>query len=794
MNRLLTLIAFVLCSICTLQAQSVSGIIINENNSPIECANIALLGTKDSVIIAYGVSDESGNFAIQCKEPNVLMKISYVGYQTLYQPCTTNNTNFGSIKMHPNKILDEVVVIGKRPILSKKVDRMIYNVSNDVFAKDKTGMELLEQTPRIIVEKHRGSITMVGRSGVKVMLDGRMLEDGEAQSLLKNLRSEEIQRIEVIPIPPSKYSAEGNVGIINVVLKKDPTMGLLGNVSFNLSRNAKTSYFPSASINYRNSKWEVRLGITSAFLNGEQENTEAYTYADHTLSRNEHMDAKIKNYMGNALVKFKPNKRLEIGVLLNGGYEDYNFQRVQNTSNRYLSGIVPANDSIVDTDALHKPRKNSFNISFYTDIALDTLGKKLSLTYNSHYKDNSVDDNFLATITKGSTRQPMEMQTTGMYRYRTNSLLADFALPYRFAQIEAGASMQMVNNYSDLQLGRMDNGNLVIDPSATNNYKYKEQIYAGYIMANKNVGEKLMLKAGVRYEYTHVKGFSPTVNKETQQNYGEWFPTAFMMWMPSNNHNLSLSYTRRVDRPYFEDLNPFIRYKDVNSYSKGNSDLRTQPSDNMELGYTFKGNLNVILWGNYQRRLIDYVPMIDANGMRTEAVLNSNTCRKAGFTVSYNFAPVPWWSTFVQGSVFYSETECIIPELKLEDMKGYGGNFNIYSNFMLNRARTLQAGIFFNQLLPSCDNLTISRGSANLGASISYSLLNDRLFLSLSANDIFRQNKPSSKRYYQDYKMTNVTDSHIRSINLSVSWKFGKKSVNSVDKQTRDMLNGRDSK
>lgn len=186
--------------------------------------------------------------------------------------------------------------------------------------------------------------------------------------------------------------------------------------------------------------------------------------------------------------------------------------------------------------------------------------------------------------------------------------------------------------------------------------------------------------------------------------------------------------------------------------------------------------------------------MIDANGMRTEAVLNSNTCRKAGFTVSYHFAPVPWWSTFVQGSVFYSETECIIPELKLEDMKGYGGNFNIYSNFMLNRARTLQAGISFYQLLPSCDNLTISRGSANLGASISYSLLNDRLFLSLSANDIFRQNKPSSKRYYQDYKMTNVTDSHIRSINLSVSWKFGKKSVNSVDKQTRDMLNGRDSK
>lgn len=89
--------------------------------------------------------------------------------------------------------------------------------------------------------------------------------------------------------------------------------------------------------------------------------------------------------------------------------------------------------------------------------------------------------------------------------------------------------MQMVNNYSNLQLGRMDNGNLVIDESATNNYKYKEQIYAGYIMVNKNVGEKLMLKAGVRYEYTDVKGFSPTVNKETKQNYGEWFPTAYMM-------------------------------------------------------------------------------------------------------------------------------------------------------------------------------------------------------------------------------------------------------------------------
>lgn len=792
MKRFFYLVAIILCSIGTLEAQSITGCVVDENDSPIEYANIALLSAKDSVVIVGGVSNERGTFTLQSKESDVLIKVSYVGYQTVYRSCTT--PDLGIIKMYINKSLGEIVVIGKRPILSKKVDKMIYNVSNDIFAKDKTGMELLEQTPRIIVDKHQGAITMVGRSGVKVMLDGRILEEKEAENLLKNLRSDEIKQIEVIPIPPSKYSAEGNVGIINVILKKDPTTGILGNVSFDLDRSVKTSYFPSSSISYRNSKWEVRLGVVSSFLSGPQENIEAYSYADRTLLRNEHMEMKNKAYAVNSLVKFKPNKRFEIGLLLDGGYEKADFQLMQNTSTKYVSGVTPVNDSIVNTDALHNPRKKRFNISFYTDIALDTLGKKAILTYNSHYKDNSVDDNYLAVIAKDNGKQPMEMKTVGIYRYRTNSLLADFELPYSFAQIEAGTSMQIVNNYCDLQLSRMNNSVLTIDPSATNSYNYKEQIYAGYIMANKDLGDKFMFKAGLRYEYTYVKGYSPTVNQEVRQNYGEWFPTAFMMWMPNDNHNLSLSYTRRVDRPYFEDLNPFVRYQDVNSYSKGNSNLRTQPSDNIEIGYTFKGNLNVILWGNYQRRLIDYVPTIDANGMKTESVLNCNTCRKAGFTVSYNFSPWSWWSTFVQGSVFYSKTECRVPELNIKDMSGYGGNFNIYSNFMLNKARTLQASISFSQLLPSCDNLTMSRGLADLGASISYSLLNDRLFLSLSASDIFRQNKPSSKRYYEDYKLMNITDSHIRSISLSVSWTFGKQSVNRVDGQARDMLNGRDSK
>ena len=162
MKRFFNLVVIILCSIGTLEAQTITGCVVDENDSPIEYANIALLSAKDSIVIVGGVSNENGTFILQSKKLDALIRVSYVGYQTVYRSCTT--PDLGIIKMYVNKSLGEIVVIGKRPILSKKVDKMIYNVSNDIFAKDKTGMELLEQTPRIIVDKHQGAITMVGRS------------------------------------------------------------------------------------------------------------------------------------------------------------------------------------------------------------------------------------------------------------------------------------------------------------------------------------------------------------------------------------------------------------------------------------------------------------------------------------------------------------------------------------------------------------------------------------------------------------------------------------------------------
>ncbi len=759
-------------SITSAMATQYSGVVVDKDSQPLEFANVALLHPQDSTLISGSTTDTSGIFRIESKENPVIIKVSYPGYTPVYKE--TSDQNVGTISMGEGTMLDEVTVSanGGR-LVSQKVDRIVYDVVNDPFASNKNAIQLLEQTPRIVVNKKNATLSMVGREGVNVMIDGRMLSADESKSFLTNLRAEEISSIEVIPIPPAKYNSEGNIGLVNIRLKPNPSIGFQGDMSLNYDQGYRDSWFPSASFNWQKGTWSARVGLTPHIMRGKQESSETFEAETYQYDRSTNTDVDLRDYAANAIFKVTPSSKVELGTILEGGVEDNEFNMTLFSG---IYGNVNGNRTIQKSN----PKNHRLNVSVYGDIKLDDSGKNLTITYNSHFRKRAIDDLFQAEEPASST-----LISTGTYYYRTNSILADIVLPFNFARLEAGISGQLVDNSTSL-FSRWSE-----DKNSGSRYRYDENIYAAYLSASRPIGSAVYAKAGLRYEHTDVKGHSIDGQKSVKSNYGNLFPSAFVIWNVNNNNSISLNYAYRIQRPYFEDLNPFVRYYDFNKFHEGNPDLNPSKSHNMELNYSYKGSLNVTLWGNAINDNIEYIPLLLENGDQTQLSLNASNILKGGVSVSYYLSPIEWMSISAQASGFYNHSHCYISELDIDDMNGWGGNFNIYANFFINRSKTMRGGISFWQSLPSYDGLQKSNGVGAMNIDYSYSLLNDQLVLSAGANDIFNQNVSKTRRFYQNYDYKAITNSYLRSFWIGVTWKFGKRSVEAVDGFAKDVLGGR---
>ncbi len=752
-----------------------TGIILDPDSVPAEYVTVSLLNPGDSVFIAGGMTSKRGEFSIDCPQRKVIARASLAGYAPVYK--SVEDGNVGIIRLSAAQLDEVTISVGSGGLISRKVDRLIYNVENDPFAQDKTALQLLERTPRMVVSETDGTVEMIGRNGVRVLINGRLLSEDEGKSFLKSMKAEEISSIEVIPVPPAKYHAEGDIGMINVRLRTNPGDGLQGNVTLNYNQGDKASTAPSAALNWHKGIWSVRLGLTATIFNVKQESGEAFFYSDKTFERETDTDTKLRDYSGNLMIQANPTSKLEIGAIIEGGLENNKFFEDK------LSGYKET-ASQINTLSTSNPKNKRFNGLVYGDVALNDKGAKLTLTYNNHFRRRGIDDTFLSNV--NSTEN--DIMSTGTYYYRTNSLMADFNIPVSSINIETGASGQMVDNTCDLGLAGDLTASMTKDRTK---YRYDENIYAAYVSASAPIGSKIYAKAGLRYEHTNLGGKTKGSGNTLSQNYDNLFPTAYVSWNINNSHSLSLNYARRIDRPYFEDLNPFARYYDVNLYHAGNPDLKPSASDNMELNYSYKGNLNITLWGNLLHDKIDYIPLFSDDGTQTQDALNCVDTRKGGLTVSYNYIPAGWLMVFLQGSAYYSHSHCRLPELNIKDSDGWGGNFNIYANLFLNKRKTLIGGVSFFQMLPSAEGLTKTSGLASLGVNLSWSLLEGKLNLMFGANDIFSQSTSKARRHYAEYKYTTFTNSRQRGVWVGACWNFGKRTVNDINVNSRDVLGSR---
>lgn len=781
-KSILLIVILLLSNFIFSQQFQITGKIVDEKNNPIDFAEVLVLN-QDSVIVKSEISDNQGLFSIKASRGDYIVQVKHLK-DILYSKGISiqNHINLGNIKVDKVQEIKEVFIEGKKKLIERKVDRIIYNVSNDIFNKGTNLMDALHRAPRLNVEND--NISIIGKGGnVKVMIDGRLqnLSDDALKAKLKGLRAEQIKRVEIIPTPPSKYSAEGNSGMINIILKNDENEGLQGSANTGLGiQFERVSTDQGLNLNYKMKKLDVSVNVNHNDGKATNENNQTYDFENTRTNIKALSDFYSKGTSANTVIQYKPIEKLTIGSTIDVGESSIGINNPSTTE--YFNKLSQKIDSLMYSDNHNNSKYKSQAISIFSDYVLDSLGKKISLTYNYSYNKN-ISNSYSNSDIYGLAYRNVNFTNDGDNRYKINNVLIDFELPLSFGKLETGGAYTQINNNTSITYFDSNNN---IDYSQSNRFEYTEKTLAAYISFQKDWSKKWSSKLGLRFENTDIQGYSPTLQITNKNNYAKLFPTLFVSYNPNDNHSFSVSYSKRLDRPSFYDLNPFRYYSDAYNYISGNPSLLPTYTNALELSYTLKNNLNFIAYGNYITDGISYLNELDAKNAFVSHPVNNYTQKKAGLIGSYTWKVFKWNSLYIAADGYYTD---LTSKKDVQKIEGFGGSFSLRSSIQLNKSKTSFLELNYKNYLPSkAMFLDLStKNQARFGVNFKQMFLNKNLIFDLWINDIFRQNIRKSEKQYNTFHYSQYSDSHNKGIYLSVNYIFGNKNVEGVYRDNKNV-------
>lgn len=753
-------------------SQSINGTVKKSKNT-ISYAEI--IARKDNYKQS-AISDEKGHFNLKLAENGKYnIECIYDG-KIFYQGEVEVNGNISYdllIADVNEKQIEGVTVTARKKLIERKADRMIFNVSNSVASQGMDGLQTLDATPQIKVDENAG-ISMVGKSGVSVMVNERMLNlsGSELINYLRSLRSENIEKIEVITAPPAKYEAQGNSGLINIVLKKNQNLGWNGSVTTSLFQTTYTGNSNSATVNYQNEK--VRSSLKLRQYDSQKHSYENYTIvgSDGLKSADDRRDF-WKGTGLNFSSDYEINSNSGLGFVIDYGSGKSGMD-IMNTSDYFQNQNYT---NTLSTYAEHRNDNRQATVSAYYDIKFGKRSNKLSITGN--YFSNTPSSNIDFT-TQDNSANSYVVRTPSELDYKIYSGQADLTLPFEFAKTEAGIKFTNFDNNSDLQYQNLVGQDYVTDPIKSDLFNYNEKNYAAYVGMEKRLGERWTVKAGLRYEYSTISGNSVSSGQSSENSYGKFFPTAYLTYKTNENNTFSINYSKRINRPGFRALNPFRWYTNINSYYSGNPALNPSVNHNFELSYLYKGKFFVSTY--FQRELNAFAQLVVLEGEnKTSNFYNFFNKNSTGISLNYSDTFFNFWEANYSGDLSYMKTQVFATDAA--SRKGNSISFDAKNNFSLTKDKSVQFLMNYWFRLPSSIGNTYSYFVGNFTAGLKLNLMNKDLLINVYVSDIFRQAKSHGEIYYVDstHYFNNYYDG--RNLSVSLTYNFGNRKVKSGGRQ-----------
>jgi outer membrane receptor protein involved in Fe transport len=772
-----------LCLILTLialsvQAQTfkVNGKIIEGNKQKkLDYASVVLVQLPDSATLGNQYSNEQGLFEFKNIKPGKYLVLAYyLGYEKAksasFEILDADFTVPTLTLISSTNTLKEVTIQGSRPLIERKIDRMVFNLENSIAAKGTDLTQALALTPMVRVEE--SGISLIGKGGVAVMINERLvqLRGSDLISYLKSLRSDDIERIEVITTPPAKYEAQGNSGLINIVLKSNPNLGWSGNYSPSFNQNTYSSYANNLNLNYQSQKLSSSVKL-------RQYNSKS------------HIDEQTDNIGVNSILSSDPRKTISKGIGANLSL-DYKVGKMANLGLIYDVGKTSSDmnidnvtvyqtrgltDSVLRTVSHNENPNLNQTLSLYYDQKLDSLGKKLSTGFNFFATQPEITNNFQTS--SDQTGQTYRVRNFNGTKNNVWSAQADLVLPYKWASIETGLKFTNFDQDAEMAYSNFVQDAFRLDPLRSNLFEYNEKNMAGYISLQKELNKKWEAKAGLRYEYTLVDGYSPTIDSRSESEYGKLFPTVYLSYKPNTKNTFSINYSKRINRPSLRAINPAKFYSNPYTYSAGNPFLKPSYNHNIELSY-LRGSLSFTVYG--QKLVNGYGYVIDVkDAFKIINAYNYLSQYSTGLMVSLNQKFFPWWENSSFASYSYASSKSALPQVLTQN----GSAFSYSTNNTFKTSKQTSTFVNFRQSLSSRQGNAYNEGRYVLSAGARVTFAENKFQLNASVNDILKGDLQKNRLYYADGVQYGSTYYDTRRLNLNITYTFGKSKVKGNQKQ-----------
>jgi len=751
-----------------LSQTAVSGTVLDETNQPLSFAGIMLLNPADSLLVKGDVSSDNGTFRFEgVPAGDYLIGISMIGYTDFFSAPFqlakgTPNHQVGTLHMTTNSLqLAEVQVVARKPLFEQRIDRLVVNVAESVTAAGGTALEVLERSPGVIVNRQTENISISGKSGVIIMINNKIsrLPLEAILKMLDAMPANNIERIEIITTPPANFDAEGSGGIISIIMKKSLDEGFNG--SFNLSAGYGVHEKMGGGLNFNFRKDKINLfGDYSRDYNHTRQQFTNYRalLQNGVLLENDNVSDRfpvLQNQSARLGLDVQLTPKTVLGVLGTWGWRDWQMDAVNTV--RQLENQQLVEEIIIDNEEVNNWESWLANINLQHELPGN--GRlTFDLDYAS-YKNNNpttyVNNFFNPAGQLLSSNQLHAGKETPIDIYVAKADFTKDLTPEIGLEIGVKATYSQFDNNFLVENRVQDTW--VTDPTYSANYGLEEQIGAAYSALSWKITPTTGVKAGLRYEYTDTNLGTATDPNIIDRQYGNWFPSVFLTRDFMNERQLQASYSRRINRPAYTQLAPFVIFLDPNTLLSGNIALQPDYTDAFRLGYRFKAWFTSLEYSYTDQAISRFQPRIDpVTNRQINAPLNLDFQRSVSGNVSFPWQVTSWWSMRNNLTGFWRENYLVFDEVAITN-SGFTFQANSTQSFLLPWDLKLEVSGFYRSPLVNGLLKTKAFGDANIGLQRSFGEQGGTLRLNLASV----------------FKTDFYTNGNLPEINLNYRGKYG---------------------
>lgn len=778
-----------------------------KTNVPLSYATLYIQNWADSTVNYAVLADDDGVFELtQIKLGAYKLIISFLGYKDyvieklLIIPPDKVEQNLGTLKIEEDAaMLEEVKIVAEKSVMQMQADKKIFNVDKSALSAGGTATDALRQIPTVDVD-YQGNVSLRGSSNMQIFINGKPtgITGSNRQAVLDAIPANAIESIEILNNPNAKFDAEGEAGIINIILKKNYQKGLNGNVTAGYGTVYKSNFgvllnFKKKKINFtsaynfrfnetRSNGFNMRKNIvddsTFNFINTNDKNRQRQNYSN-TVNFNIDYDINETNSLSFGALfgsNWRKNNQTVYYNFLDSIGEIYRYFE------RYESSIRNNWNTDVNMYYFKKFKNKGQNLSIATNYSYSSHNDMPEYQQQSFFNDKNANLLIPRTIENNNVKE-----NTNVFQFQT-----DYTHPFEKSnsQLEVGAKTTLRKVVYDFYADTLNRTTNIYETNfgLTNNFNFLENVNAVYGVFS-GIYKKFSYKTGLRMEQSNVYGSQEVGNNNFERHYIDFFPSVFVAQEFKKNHKLQLQYRRSINRPNLEALNPFGNQTDPFNIRVGNPALLPVYTNAVEISYVknFKAIfLTTTVYYRQSKNPQTRFRTVDSEGVSVLSSGNLTTGRNIGTEIIFRAQITKWWNVMINPNLFYNALEGTIPNTEVEqNTNNFTWNMRLMSNFKVWKNADIQLMWFYRGKVKFLQGELQPITYVSLGFKKDF-LKNNKASIAVNISDIFRTQVFRVNSKGQNFEGNVRRQWETTVANIVFTYKFGKDIKSNTTKKKAD--------